>query len=283
MKISCEVMQDLLPLYADEVCTVATSELVNEHIAECEACKASLEHMKKIIPSDTQGIEENLDLDENLKKGIKKAKKKTRLTACITTIMVIVLLVLGVNEYFGWGVGFTNMDNIFYAYQFMNCIKNGDYEKAAEMQEESYADAYKEIKVAMEEAMDDEDWEKRKPFYEDVIGVSKQEYVEVRKQEFIAHMEIYEENIDLKSFYINSIYNSVTVKFAIQEEYLETGDVFPCYIEVSAFSKNNIKCIMGGIKIEELERENYEAYDEYDLYDAINDGGAYYDGPIWEE
>ena len=39
MKINCEVVMDLLPLYHDDVVSDKTKELVREHLTECEACE----------------------------------------------------------------------------------------------------------------------------------------------------------------------------------------------------------------------------------------------------
>lgn len=46
MKMKCSVIQDLLPSYADNICSDDTRELVEEHVAECVQCKEKLEHMK---------------------------------------------------------------------------------------------------------------------------------------------------------------------------------------------------------------------------------------------
>ena len=39
MKISCEVIQDLLPLVQDQVASEASCVLVQEHLQTCEACR----------------------------------------------------------------------------------------------------------------------------------------------------------------------------------------------------------------------------------------------------
>lgn len=39
MKISCEVINDLLPLYHDEVCSEESKRIVEEHLKECENCR----------------------------------------------------------------------------------------------------------------------------------------------------------------------------------------------------------------------------------------------------
>ena len=45
MKLSCRVAEDLLPLYHDEVCSAESRALVEEHLAECEACRDLLRKM----------------------------------------------------------------------------------------------------------------------------------------------------------------------------------------------------------------------------------------------
>ena len=40
MKLSCNVIRDLLPLYRDGVCADETRTLVEEHLAGCASCRA---------------------------------------------------------------------------------------------------------------------------------------------------------------------------------------------------------------------------------------------------
>lgn len=47
MKISCEIIEDLLPLYIDNVASGESRCLVEEHVAECRNCCRLLEEMKK--------------------------------------------------------------------------------------------------------------------------------------------------------------------------------------------------------------------------------------------
>lgn len=39
----CEITKDLLPLYADEICSQSAREFVEEHLKECEDCRQELE------------------------------------------------------------------------------------------------------------------------------------------------------------------------------------------------------------------------------------------------
>ena len=47
MKLDCEVIRDLLPLYAEHMASPASTALVEEHLQECEACRAELEQMEQ--------------------------------------------------------------------------------------------------------------------------------------------------------------------------------------------------------------------------------------------
>ena len=39
MKVKCAVINDLLPLYVDDVLSKESRELIEEHIRECESCR----------------------------------------------------------------------------------------------------------------------------------------------------------------------------------------------------------------------------------------------------
>lgn len=47
MKISCEIIRDLLPLYHDDVCSEESRRLVEEHLKDCVACSEKLYHIGK--------------------------------------------------------------------------------------------------------------------------------------------------------------------------------------------------------------------------------------------
>jgi len=43
MKIPCNTIRDLLPLYYDEVCSLESRKLIESHIEECQECKSELD------------------------------------------------------------------------------------------------------------------------------------------------------------------------------------------------------------------------------------------------
>lgn len=53
MRLSCEVIRDLLPLYYDKVCSKESSSLIEEHLAECPQCEDELQKLKMNFENPT--------------------------------------------------------------------------------------------------------------------------------------------------------------------------------------------------------------------------------------
>ena len=53
MKIDCEVIRDILPLYADDACSEKSRQMVDEHLEECSACREQLERIRKTEIDDS--------------------------------------------------------------------------------------------------------------------------------------------------------------------------------------------------------------------------------------
>lgn len=95
MKISCEVIRDLLPLYQDGVCSYESRIMVEEHLEKCDDCRAEVQAMNVMIP--TNHAEQNVKEAEAIKKLSKKWKKsmlKSLLKGVLITIATIVVLAL---------------------------------------------------------------------------------------------------------------------------------------------------------------------------------------------
>lgn len=95
MNKECEVIRDLLPLYADEVCSDTSRELIEEHLQACPDCSAMLEKLR------THEIE--TDLREEKEQVIEyQAKRFRRRSTTVGSVvsgvfMVPVLVCLIVN------------------------------------------------------------------------------------------------------------------------------------------------------------------------------------------
>ena len=46
MNISCNIIEDLMPLYHDEVCSEESKKLIEEHLKECNECRNYLKSLR---------------------------------------------------------------------------------------------------------------------------------------------------------------------------------------------------------------------------------------------
>lgn len=75
-EISCNVIQDILPLYVDDVVSEETREMVEEHLRSCDSCREEADLLKKNIALPTDRDVKLLDARvlKNLKKRLLKSK-----------------------------------------------------------------------------------------------------------------------------------------------------------------------------------------------------------------
>jgi|GEM_PF-2430006 len=89
--MKCEVVKDLLALYADDVCSDQTKKDIEEHLKECEVCSKSLEDYKKEINTEVVSA----DNVEKIK-PFKKISKKIRIITAITTVLALIITAFSV-------------------------------------------------------------------------------------------------------------------------------------------------------------------------------------------
>lgn len=87
MRKECNIIRDLLPLYAENMVSSDTSDFVEEHLKGCEACRKEYERTKE--PQPAQEISDAAPL---LKLSRKMKVKKIQ-TIALTTVFVIALFV----------------------------------------------------------------------------------------------------------------------------------------------------------------------------------------------
>ena len=68
MKVTCEIVEDLLPLYVDNVCSEQSRRAVEEHLQECDKCRKLIDSTQAVpVPH----IEPNQPTaDKAVKKGV---------------------------------------------------------------------------------------------------------------------------------------------------------------------------------------------------------------------
>lgn len=110
--MKCDVIQDLLPLYAEHLCSSESRKLIDKHLASCELCKKNLAHMVCDLTADEMSQTEidnylkEKDLLSNSKKlleyeGLKKVTTVIFYITSILNLLFIVLILISV--LFGYG------------------------------------------------------------------------------------------------------------------------------------------------------------------------------------
>ncbi|MBQ6942890.1 MAG: zf-HC2 domain-containing protein [Ruminococcus sp.] len=92
MNNKCDIIKDLLPLYAENMCSDDSRQAVAEHIAECESCRNEL----KKINTD---VAIQADSDVSMFKRIKKRARIEKVVISIVSI-VFVLSALWFAQFF---------------------------------------------------------------------------------------------------------------------------------------------------------------------------------------
>ena len=94
-KINCNVIQDLLPLYVDDVVSDESRKLVEEHLEACPCCSYEAEKMKKrfIIPVNN----EIQQAEANSLKKLKKLLRTRRFWTVVFTALIVAGLSFGVH------------------------------------------------------------------------------------------------------------------------------------------------------------------------------------------
>ena len=116
MKITCDVIQDLMPSYIDGILSEDSQALVEEHMKNCQECRKMLEIMKEeqgkeklsavSIAGRGAGETENTERIANagsaaaLKKIRKKLLVRRVLTAAVAVILTLIAAAAGYSHWF---------------------------------------------------------------------------------------------------------------------------------------------------------------------------------------
>lgn len=86
MKITCNVIRDILPLYYERMLSEDSNALLEEHVEQCQECKACLDEMKTFdkIPKDT-----NTSPLQKIKSKLRKKKIQISLLSIMLSAIII--------------------------------------------------------------------------------------------------------------------------------------------------------------------------------------------------
>jgi len=129
MKVNCEIVQDLLPLYADEVCSESSKRAVVEHLQKCEKCRKMVEMTQSISVLKFEPNQPKAD--KAIKEGFKKIR--VRWWASIALVTIVCTVVFGIwNHYHQPEIPKITDEDFEAGSEFMELLCQGNYEKAYE-------------------------------------------------------------------------------------------------------------------------------------------------------
>ena len=110
MKLSCKVIEDMLPMYYDGVCSAESATLVEEHIRECPQCSCVLSDLHSEIEIPKKPVNDLKPLAEIQAEWKKEKRRSAKKGACITLAVIAVLLIVWTSVwYFGYAIHYDKL------------------------------------------------------------------------------------------------------------------------------------------------------------------------------
>ena len=98
MKLTCNMMDDLLPLYIEEACAEDSRLAVEEHLSQCIPCCSKLERMQKQIMESESAPPQNMT--DVYRKKVRRYKTRRIFLSVLQTILVLFIAVpLGIHMF----------------------------------------------------------------------------------------------------------------------------------------------------------------------------------------
>ncbi len=113
--MKCELIRDLLPLYADGLCSEETNAQVEAHLEACEECRQKLAHYRANVGEEQKLAAEDPSAIHPMKKVRTKLRRRKWLSVTLCVLLCIVAAGLGVltiGEINGHKVSFSTCGNI---------------------------------------------------------------------------------------------------------------------------------------------------------------------------
>lgn len=91
MKTDCDIIRDLLPLYVECAASEASQALIDEHLAECPACKEELARMQKPLPVKPEA-EPDAPL-KSVRRTLSRRMRRAVIFACVITAALLCVFI----------------------------------------------------------------------------------------------------------------------------------------------------------------------------------------------
>ena len=191
MMLPCKVIEDMLPMYYDKVCSAESAALVEEHLKDCPHCKKVLSD----LCADIDIPEEEIDDIKPLKK-IQNSYKKMRLHWLIGIVALLLLIPVAFlvgnihGEEGNQIIEFPEDDAVALADSFMICLAEGDYANAYTYFDLDDVKHYARLDGIAEDILANLENDGLQRFcemggkFEDMGGIESWEYLETRASGF---------------------------------------------------------------------------------------------------
>ena len=125
MDVTCNVIEDLLPLYADGICSEDTKTIIEHHIAVCPECREKLEAMTAKLETS----EKKAKVDNPFKKVRNHYLRLVTVTLLVCAIIIVPLgsvWYLSTNTYYGNGYTWSSLKMENRIRRIGNMLKRGN-------------------------------------------------------------------------------------------------------------------------------------------------------------
>lgn len=97
MSKQCKIIEDLLPLYHDGVCSDESNQMIEEHLSHCEECRNLLSKIDAEIVSPAK--DEDVKMLKGISNTVRKGRKKALLAGISITFVAFLLLFAGISTW----------------------------------------------------------------------------------------------------------------------------------------------------------------------------------------
>ena len=94
MKMECEIIRDLLPLYVDDACSGSSREIIEDHLTECADCAAYLKQIRASEAEADLRAERELVIRGQAKRFKRRSAAVGSATSAVFMVPILVFLVM---------------------------------------------------------------------------------------------------------------------------------------------------------------------------------------------
>ena len=128
MKLSCKVIEDLLPMYYDKVCSQESSALIEKHLQDCPHCSRILSDLCTDVDIPVKEPDDMKPL-KKIQKNYKQMRMRWLIAVFTVLLLIPIAFIIG-NRQSSQEDSYSPEEALACAEAFMTCLLEGDYAQA---------------------------------------------------------------------------------------------------------------------------------------------------------